>query len=271
MNWIASKVRINRANRNQCAPEWLLDSAKQGWTDFTLWLIRQGGGRVESRAGQQPFREGACLLFRPHEHYVIRSDPRERPVLAISVHFESLDETGQAVRPAEESLPALYRQVTGLVFLWEVLGRCVSAWRQHGTASRAEAELWLQAALAELDRQDRRPVHRGREQERSELIEQMCSDIMENPGAPHTVEAMARQLGCSRYHFSRTFRGIKGVSPQEFILGARIEAAKSLLQDFSHPVWRIAELLGYRDTYFFSRQFRQKAGVPPTAYREGRR
>jgi AraC-like DNA-binding protein len=48
----------------------------------------------------------------------------------------------------------------------------------------------------------------------------------------------------------------------------RVEAAKSLLRDSDHPVKRIADILGYEDQFFFSRQFHKEVGFSPADFRK---
>ena len=47
-----------------------------------------------------------------------------------------------------------------------------------------------------------------------------------------------------------------------------MERARLLLAESSLSVGMIAEALGFRDVFFFSRQFRQRTGLTPTAYRK---
>ena len=50
----------------------------------------------------------------------------------------------------------------------------------------------------------------------------------------------------------------------------REEQTRRLLGETNDPIKHVAQQLGYRDVYFFSRQFRQFAGVPPAMYRKSR-
>jgi len=71
----------------------------------------------------------------------------------------------------------------------------------------------------------------------------------------------------SAVQFTRRFRRAVGSSPGEFMVLARIEQAKLLLTTTSRDVIEIADSLGYSDQYYFSRQFAQRTGYPPVAYR----
>ena len=78
---------------------------------------------------------------------------------------------------------------------------------------------------------------------------------------------LARAVHYSPVHFGRLFRRFVGETPSAFLIRARMDAAKSLLRGSSASITQIAEYLGYGDVYFFSKQFREKVGSPPSEYR----
>jgi AraC-like DNA-binding protein len=81
------------------------------------------------------------------------------------------------------------------------------------------------------------------------------------------VEQLARHFGYSRSHFSRLFRRRLGLSPQQYIINARLALAKELLRATALPIGHVARQAGYNDVYRFSKQFRQLVGRSPTDYR----
>lgn len=89
-----------------------------------------------------------------------------------------------------------------------------------------------------------------------------------SPEALPTVAQMAASMSLSAEHFSRLFRQFSGQSPMRFIIDLRLTHARHLLLESSLSVGEIAELLRYSDVYFFSRQFKEKIGVSPLAYRQ---
>jgi transcriptional regulator GlxA family with amidase domain len=71
----------------------------------------------------------------------------------------------------------------------------------------------------------------------------------------------------TRSHFSRVFKERLGVSPQEYIIGARIDLAKQLLRETFLPVGEVGLHAGYQDPFRFAKQFRQRTGQSPSQYR----
>jgi transcriptional regulator GlxA family with amidase domain len=73
--------------------------------------------------------------------------------------------------------------------------------------------------------------------------------------------------GMSVSHFIRTFKRSMGTSPIDWLRRERINQAKRRLIDTDEPVKEIARQCGYRDPYFFSKDFKKLTGLPPTSYR----
>jgi transcriptional regulator GlxA family with amidase domain len=82
-----------------------------------------------------------------------------------------------------------------------------------------------------------------------------------------SVAGMARELCLSEDHFIRLFRQRFGQTPGRYLIQARVDRARHLLRFSSHSIKQIAAILGYREPYFFSRQFRQRTGLTPSVYR----
>lgn len=84
---------------------------------------------------------------------------------------------------------------------------------------------------------------------------------------PHTLAQLARSTGLSRYHFLRTFKGVTGVTPHQWLLRARLHEAARRLATSRDPVTVIALDVGFDDLSNFIRSFRAEFAVPPSRYR----
>ena len=81
---------------------------------------------------------------------------------------------------------------------------------------------------------------------------------------------LADEAGMSPRTFRRQFQSVMGMSPRDYVISSRIGHAKDLLGTTQLPIKQIADQLGYRDVFFFTRQFRKVTGVAPAAYRRSR-
>ena len=88
-----------------------------------------------------------------------------------------------------------------------------------------------------------------------------------DPAIVTPVKQMADMLGYQPAYFCRVFKRAVGEAPRDFVVRARVERAQRLLAQPGLAIRKVAERLGYRSAYFFSRQFKAKVGVSPSAYR----
>jgi transcriptional regulator GlxA family with amidase domain len=102
---------------------------------------------------------------------------------------------------------------------------------------------------------------------KSDRIQQALAYARSNLGADVTVEQLARAANLSPRHFSRLFVIETGQTPAKAIERLRIEAARLLLQDGTHPIEVVARQTGFHDRERMRRAFIRTFGDPPRAIR----
>ncbi|HYF50840.1 MAG TPA: AraC family transcriptional regulator [Planctomycetota bacterium] len=81
-------------------------------------------------------------------------------------------------------------------------------------------------------------------------------------------EQIASRLHVGYSTLRRRFRQVTGYSVKEYILRVQLKKAKELLAFTDQTVEEIAGVAGFADPYYFSRLFKEREGIPPTAFRE---
>lgn len=81
------------------------------------------------------------------------------------------------------------------------------------------------------------------------------------------VPDIAERFGMSERNFSRSFKRDLGVSPQQFIVTARIEAARRWLVETKDPIEKIARRSGFSGSEHLALAFRKANGGSPAEYR----
>jgi AraC-like DNA-binding protein len=84
---------------------------------------------------------------------------------------------------------------------------------------------------------------------------------------PLTVASLAREVDLSPRRFTTAFREGLGVTPYNYILRCRLDAAARRLLDDAESVLDIALGVGFGDLSEFTRRFRDRFGLPPAAFR----
>jgi AraC family transcriptional regulator len=84
------------------------------------------------------------------------------------------------------------------------------------------------------------------------------------------LDRLAAQAGLSKFHFTRLFKAATGVSPSQYQLNLRMDAARRLLRETKRSVVEIALEAGYNNPSHFARLFRRETGLTPSDYRRQR-
>lgn len=108
----------------------------------------------------------------------------------------------------------------------------------------------------------------GKEENVHELITKAKYYIGENLAEELSVSNIAESLFVTPNYFSRLFKRVMGEGCNEYIVRRRIEKAISLLETTTIKTGKIAMMVGYQDTNYFSLAFKKYTGKSPTKYRE---
>ncbi|QAY65819.1 AraC family transcriptional regulator [Paenibacillus protaetiae] len=90
--------------------------------------------------------------------------------------------------------------------------------------------------------------------------------MLNNYAEEMTVEELASMAGISPAYYMEVFKKLAGKSPIDYLTSVRINAAKKLLDGTKAPAYQVAESVGYKDPFYFSRQFKRVTGMAPSRY-----
>lgn len=82
-----------------------------------------------------------------------------------------------------------------------------------------------------------------------------------------TLNDLARIAEMSIFHFVRCFKQSRGITPHQYIMRRRMEAAKALLQDSDLDIGQVALSIGLRSQSHFASIFQRHTGMSPTRFR----
>jgi AraC-like DNA-binding protein len=126
------------------------------------------------------------------------------------------------------------------------------------------------------------------------LVSRLVARLRRNPGSAPLADPMARVCGyidsnlqeplglgklaevanMSQFHFCRVFHQVVGKSPHQYVMSARVEAAKQLLRESSTcsaisktSMVDVALTCGFSSSSHFSTQFRRHIGCSPMEWR----
>jgi transcriptional regulator GlxA family with amidase domain len=95
----------------------------------------------------------------------------------------------------------------------------------------------------------------------------VISEITADPTGDLSLPSLAARAGMSERTFVRRFHEYAGETPAAFVELARIDRAKTLLEQSDWPLARIAERSGFGSLDALHRAFRKRLGATPADYR----
>lgn len=242
-----------------CEPGWKWQKREKPLANYDLFYVWSGEGEVVLNGRAYPVEKGSCFLFRPGDHTSATHNP-QKPLVLTYIHFD--------VNVPVKLVPKPYRILQDTFEFEHLLARYVRLFLVKTFAAEEEARLVLKQLIIHLLRNDlEEPVERKASNQLTESIHEIANYIRQHPGESHRVDDLAARAGLSPRYFSVKFKELIGSSVQTYMIRTRIERAQHLLLHAGMNVTEVADALGYRDIFFFSRQFKQYTGKSPSEIR----
>lgn len=111
-----------------------------------------------------------------------------------------------------------------------------------------------------------RAVRSGTRKDIFRRVERARSFVHDHFQSAIDVADMAHAAAMSEYHFFRAFRSVHGTSPNQYLIGLRLQHACAVLTRMDSSISDVAAACGFNDLYGFSKAFKQRYGVPPSAW-----
>jgi AraC-like DNA-binding protein len=245
-------------------------------TRTLLVVVASGRARLRDAEGTESLvGAGSVLLVQPGDTLRLRG-AEELKLTRLSFDATRLLPAPAALEPLGSVDGALLagQRRTALIGLSakhagavaEALGRIEAELREprlgHELLLRAQLlELIVVLARAEHTADVDPGRHRPRLEQTLALIHERFSDSL-------TLAALARHAGMSISRFSCVFREALGTSPLEYVAATRMREARRLLRAPGQSISEVAYAVGFQDSNYFSRAFKQHHGMSPREFRD---
>jgi len=105
-------------------------------------------------------------------------------------------------------------------------------------------------------------------QSKYQVISKGIIYLEENEELDMSVRDIAKMCNVSEIYFRKLFKEYSGMTPVQYKLGRKIERARQYLVYEGKTVRETAEALGFSETAYFCRLFKEKTGITPGDIRE---
>ena len=116
----------------------------------------------------------------------------------------------------------------------------------------------LARAYMRMPAEKERPLHQ---------ISELLGHLEQHYAEPLTIDDLTKVARMSQSTLFRVFRHIMGRSPVDYLIRLRVGKAAQILRREPLRISEVSEAVGFFDSNYFSRQFRQVMGVGPREYR----
>lgn len=235
---------------------------RNSYEKYLLMLVAKGTCRLVYEGRTRIVRENQVVLIdceKPHEY----GNAGETVLEVAWLHFDG---------PLAASFYELIREKPGNVItpsnpypFSHHLERILDVFRSSSPVKEADISRRITAMLSELISIG--PEVTG-ELPRSEIIENAVAFVNEHFREDLSLEEIASHASLSPFYFTRVFTRETGMTPHQYLIATRINAAKYLLQTGTLSIKEIAFTSGFHSESSFCSTFRKREGLTPSAYRE---
>lgn len=251
-------------------------------------IVVQGRGVLTYSEGQTKLEPGSICLVRADVSFSVTADVGEEEALTFyKMDMNSMfeDSCSDKLIPIQNNLEkqANNREISlvtdNIISVieftytpWSACVECIEQLyrQQHVTVvhdvwdMQIQFQQWFRDVIRQNDPElqpnhDRTPL-----QQSVQYIESHYNQIL-------TVDELASRAGLSRTSYTRHFKRLTGQLPLDYVNRVRLERSKQLLQITDDRLHDIASHVGFNNEYYFSRRFKQYAGVSPGVYRRHHR
>ena len=251
----ALPLRLDFAHEEHCYKDYY---RKREFSElFAIELVLEGSMYFKQREHEYRVMPGEVFFVLPDQNMEFATGPGNhchRLACCFSGHALGclLDSTGLIER--DVVIPRDFKTVEAL------MRKCISELRDKSPGFRHRASVAGYEIILEL----------GASVERSDksVLLAKAVDLLEHHLAQKiTLPKLASALGSNPTSLHRAFHEKFGMSPINYFIKLKIEAAKSLLLNTSLPIQDIAERTGYSNQLYFSAEFHKRAGLSPREFR----
>ena len=249
-------ITLNCTGRTVVSSQFTTDNI-DGREDYYLIFVEQGILNLYLAETHHTVGAGNIIIFPPRYHYRY-SHTEEDTLSYLWAHFTGsyvesfLDECGFTALPSIYQTGREIKIISSFIKIFELFE--AGGPLQNQRLSCAMEELIINAATA------------VRSDTGNRTLERSLRYIHSSYNREIRIPELAKMEMLSNSRYITVFKERTGLSPSEYLINLRMNAACDLLKNTKMSVKQVAVSVGYKDAHFFSRLFKRKTGNSPQEY-----
>lgn len=225
-------------------------------TQYLLHYVISGQGEYSVGGKTYPVTAGQAFLIKPSELTYYKADETS-PWEYMWMAFDGVDSKEVVRRTGFEDSyvatlpqPELFQQcLSGIIS--EFQNGCNSEYRILGC---------FYGAMAQLERWENGETYE------EEYFRKARDYIQNNYSYPIKIGDLAKYVGIDRTYLYKIFEKREGISPKQYLLLVRVNAAKNMLRTGQYSVGKIALSCGFSGSPSFCNHFKKVTGRTPSQF-----
>ncbi|TNJ61013.1 AraC family transcriptional regulator [Paenibacillus hemerocallicola] len=224
--------------------------------EYVLSLTTHGSTNYYISDNHYSISKGDILFFPkvlPRKKILGESDQWRHIIVRFNVQFG-----GDADQAALESLNPVFKNIdqtrSGLLFQ-----ELLQAWvgKQTGYWIRCRSRIMDILHLLIIDSLEHKTSH-------LKMVELLLGLMHANEQNFFSIAELSREIGISPSYLCLIFKKTTGMTVIQYQNRIKIGKASDLLRSGEYNITAVAERLGFKDIYYFSRLFKKMMGTPPS-------
>ena len=233
---------------------------KDGIEEYIFLYCMEGSGIININGKQYVLHdnEAFCIpRFKGHSYYACEDNPWS----ILWVHIKGED---TKYFPLEECRIVQFNSnnsTNRMLFLFELLFSVLE--RNYTLGNFIYISQVLALILAET--YDREKHNTTQEQNKyvTTVVRYMYKHLQENL----TLEQISEEFELSKSYLNAIFQKYTQHAPMDFYINLKMKEACKLFRSTDMYIYEVAQRLGYKDQYYFSRIFKKVVGISPKEYK----
>ena len=233
---------------------------------YTFHVILNGFGHIEFDNTKTVLGPGSCFLIPPNKTFIYKQD-NEKPWEYIWFEFD-----GDAV-PKLLANTNFAKEYFFKITSFNTVLKTIDHYKNIYTKRKKDTDTiystsFLLDIFASLINDCQRKIENTDLNKHELKIIKIKRYIEDNYNDPDlNIAIIANHFYFTQSYLTRLFKKYAKITPIQYLIKIRMEKASELLSQNNFSVLQVAESVGYKNQFYFSKEFKNYYGIVPSKYK----